>query len=141
MSQGGHLENTESSTINFITDSGTVNTVSRNIRISGGLNVQTTGTDSNLVTILANEQVTSKTSNYTPTEDDYFINCTSGTFTISLPNALDLSGKVYEIKNSGTGIITVDGDGLETVDGEETQYIYEDESFTLICDGSGWYVI
>ena len=52
---------------------------------------------------------TAVTSTYTVGENDYVVNATSGTFTITLPTAVGVEGKNYFIKNSGSGLITVDG--------------------------------
>ncbi|MFN9952855.1 MAG: hypothetical protein ACK55I_07130, partial [bacterium] len=41
------------------------------------------------------------TSTYTVTSDDYAVEATSGTFTINLPTAVGIEGKIYQIKNSG----------------------------------------
>ena len=54
---------------------------------------------------------------YTVTSTDYFVDATSGTFTISLPTASGIQGKIYQIKNSGGGVITVDPAGSEEIDG------------------------
>lgn len=89
--------------------------------------------------ISALDKVTAKTSGYTAVEGDFFINCTSGTFTITLPPSI--SGKLYDIKNSGIGTITVQANGAQTIDGENTQSLIEDESITIIGDGSNWYIL
>ena len=39
---------------------------------------------------------------YTATTDDYMIDITGGTFNVSLPTAVGISGKIYQIKNSET---------------------------------------
>ena len=85
---------------------------------------------------------TAKTANYTATATDYTINCTSGTFTVTLPTAVGIAGKIYVIKNSGTGVITVDGDGAETIDGDvnyalSSQY----ESISVQSNGANWVII
>lgn len=48
-----------------------------------------------------------KTGTYTATISDYTIDCTSGTFTVTLPTAVGISGRLYVISNSGAGTITV----------------------------------
>jgi hypothetical protein len=48
-----------------------------------------------------------KTSSYTITTTDYLIDCTANTFTVTLPTAASVSGKIYEITNSGAGTITI----------------------------------
>jgi len=47
------------------------------------------------------------TSTYAITASDYMVDATSGTFQITLPTAVGVAGKIFEIKNSGTGPITV----------------------------------
>jgi hypothetical protein len=46
------------------------------------------------------------TGTYSVKEDDYAVDCTSGTFTVTLPSATEIKGKIYVIKNSGSGVIT-----------------------------------
>lgn len=83
-----------------------------------------------------------KTAIYTATASDSTINCTANTFTVTLPTAVGITGRRYDIKNSGTGTITVDGDGTETIDGGltavlSTQY----DSITVQSDGANWIII
>ena len=73
---------------------------------------------------------------------DETINCTSGTFTVTLPTASGIQGTVFTLVNSGTGNITLDANGTETINGSLTillkkQYI----SRTVQSDGSDWIVI
>lgn len=82
-----------------------------------------------------------KTANYTVTTNDYVINCTSGTFTITLPTAVGIEGQPFVITNTGSGIITLEGDGIETIQGDLTQTIYQDESFVVCSTGANWIVI
>ena len=72
---------------------------------------------------------------------DYTVNCTTGTYTISLPTAVGIEGRIYNIKNSGSGVITVDGDGSETIEGELTQTLYNGDSMQIQSDNSGWVII
>ena len=83
-----------------------------------------------------------KTATYTASATDYVINCTSGTFTVSLPTAVGITGRVYVVKNSGTGTTTVDPAGTETIDGAltvalATQY----QSIMVMSNGANWIVI
>jgi len=55
-----------------------------------------------------------KTSTYTILDTDYFVDC-SGTFTVTLPTAVGVAGKVYVIKNSGSGSITVNTTSSQTI--------------------------
>lgn len=48
-----------------------------------------------------------KTGTYTATASDYTINCTANTFTVTLPTAIGITGRIYKIVNSGSGTITI----------------------------------
>lgn len=85
---------------------------------------------------------TNRTTAYTVDNTDCVVNCTSGTFTVTLPTAVGVTGQYFVIKNSGTGVITIDGSGAETIDGSpdftlSTQY----ESVTVVSNGANWAVI
>lgn len=82
-----------------------------------------------------------KTTTYTANEADQTINCTSGTFTVSLPTAASISGRIYTIKNTGAGTITIDPNGSETVDGSTTVSLTQYESKTVMSDGTNWIMI
>ena len=82
-----------------------------------------------------------KTSTYTATSSDFTINCTSGSFTINLPTAVGITGRIYVIKNTGVGTITVDGNGSETIDGGEIADIPSYYQLMIQSTGSGWIII
>lgn len=48
-----------------------------------------------------------KTGTYTATISDYTIECTANTFTVTLPTAVGITGRIYNIVNSGAGTITI----------------------------------
>jgi hypothetical protein len=81
---------------------------------------------------------TAKTTTYTAGADDYVIHCTSGTFSVNLPTAVGITGKVYIIKNSGSGLITIDPNGSQTIDGVTTYTMGQAESVQVISTGSNW---
>ena len=65
----------------------------------------------------------------------------SGAGTFTLPPASDASigyGWFCMIRNSGTGILTVQPDGANTIDGESTLQLQLGESLTIVSDGSNW---
>lgn len=62
-----------------------------------------------------------KTTTYTATAADYTIDCTTGTFTVTLPTAVGIPGREYIIKNSGTGVITIATTSSQTIDGVTTK--------------------
>jgi len=71
----------------------------------------------------------------------YLIDCTS-TFTQTLTAAATLGSTWFcFIRNSGTGLITLDPNGAETIDGATTAYVFPGEAFTLVCDGSNFKTI
>jgi hypothetical protein len=83
-----------------------------------------------------------KTGAYTATNDDYVIDCTSGTFTVSLPASSGRTGRILIIKNSGAGTITVDGDSTETIDGAATVTLsVQYATIQIMSDGANWKTI
>ena len=85
---------------------------------------------------------TAKTSAYVVQQTDFVIDCTANTFTVTLPTASGITGKQFCIKNSGTGVITVDAFGSETID-EALTFILstKGESIWVVSDGANWKVI
>ena len=81
---------------------------------------------------------TQVTGTYLVTADDYLIESTSGTFTINLPTAVGIKGKLYVIKNSGSGTITIDPNSSETIDGSSTQTLTEKEALSIQSNGTNW---
>ena len=84
-----------------------------------------------------------KTANYTvvAADLDAVIDC-SGTFTVSLTAAATLGDRfTVGIRNSGTGLITIDPNSSETIDGYATIALLPGQSVELICDGSNWKVV
>lgn len=66
------------------------------------------------------------------------IDCT-GTWTLTLLAAATAAdGFTVGVRNSGSGVITVDPNLSETVDGGSTLAINAGESLILYCDGSKW---
>lgn len=67
---------------------------------------------------------TQKTTTYTATDDDFVIDCTSGNFTVNLPSLSSAEvGRMYVIRNSGGGTITVDPFSSATIDGALTETV------------------
>jgi len=72
------------------------------------------------------------------------VTCGAGneTFTVTLPAVSGVSGRIYTIKNVGTGTITVDGASSETIDSATTAVISSQfDSITIQCDGTEWWII
>lgn len=74
--------------------------------------------------------------------DIVLMNTTSATTTASLPSAIGYI-KPLTIKNIGTGGKTafLDGSGTEKIDNTITTNLVDNESTTLISDGSNWWSI
>ena len=79
------------------------------------------------------------TTTYTIVATDYLLDC-SGTFTITLPTAVGFTGE-YIIKNSGTGLITLDGDGTETVDSNLSIALNQYVTITVRSTGTNWIIV
>ena len=89
--------------------------------------------------------VTLVTSNYTATADDCYIGANNSKddddnkITITLP--VGVSGKLYYIKNQGTGSIKVQGTGGQTIDGSSSKTLGTNGSFILVFAGNRWNIL
>lgn len=85
--------------------------------------------------------VIEKTEAYTVVAGDRgdLIDCTSGTFTLTLTAAATLgAGFAFAVRNSGTGVVTIDPNGTELIDGATTLALAGGESCFCVCTGTGW---
>jgi len=83
-----------------------------------------------------------KTTTYTITNSDNTIDCTSGTFTVTLPTAVGFAGRKYIIKNSGSGTITLATTSSQTIDGATTKTMNVQYScITVQSTGANWIII
>lgn len=73
---------------------------------------------------------------------DELIDCTSGTFAVTLPTAVGFTGQ-YKVKNSGTGVITINTTSSQTVDGYGSGIflINPGEWFVFRSNGSNWIIV
>lgn len=79
--------------------------------------------------------------NYSLTATNNVLLCTS-TLDVTLPDPTGLEGKVFYIKNVGTGNITINSSGGASIDGDTNVRITKTYvSLTIITDGSNWYII
>jgi len=73
---------------------------------------------------------------------DYLVNCTSGTFAVTLPTAVGYPGKIYNIKNSGTGVITPLTTSSQTIDGNMTTNgtlaLNQYDEIEIMSNGANW---
>lgn len=90
--------------------------------------------------------VTSITTTYTALSTDETIaaSASGGAFTITLPTAVGIHGRVYRIKktDSTSNKVTVDANSAELIDGRTTYELYAyGQSIIIVSDNSGWKVI
>jgi ribosomal protein S4E len=87
-----------------------------------------------------------KTGAYTAAIGDHVITCdaSGGAFTVTLPAASGVAGRIYHIKktDSSGNAVTVDGNSSETIDDALTQVInVQYDSMMIICTGSEWFIV
>jgi hypothetical protein len=88
--------------------------------------------------------IVNKSANYTVGLADHTINCTSAsntTITLATPAAFgSAGGRVFVIKNTGTGVVTVDPAG-STIDGAANYTLAQNKHVTVQYTGTVWIVI
>lgn len=92
---------------------------------------------------LAETFVVGKSGSYTVAITDFqtLLNCT-GSFTLALTAAATLGDGFWcDVRNDGSGVITIDPNSTEQVNGATTLELYPGESCILMCTGSAWKTI
>ena len=84
--------------------------------------------------------LTGITATYLVKEEDYLIDVTGNTVTVTLPTAVGVNGQNYVIKNRGTGVVTVATTSSQTIDGANTKSLNNNDSIEVISDGSNWII-
>jgi len=84
--------------------------------------------------------VTGINANYTVGVNDYLVDVTGNTITVTLPTAVGIGGKNYVIKNNGSGVVTVATTSSQTIDGANTKSLNNNDSIEVISDGSNWII-
>jgi lysophospholipase L1-like esterase len=84
-----------------------------------------------------------KTSAYTLTASDFTVNCTSGTFALTLPTAVGCAGRLYALNNVGAGIITINTTSGQTIDGNAsgTLTMNTNKNYLVQSEGANWIII
>lgn len=82
-----------------------------------------------------------KTGTYVISATDYTINATANSFTITLPTAVGIAGRIYVIKNSGSGTITVATTSAQTIDGQSSETLSQYDFIQVQSDGANWITI
>jgi hypothetical protein len=118
-----------------------------NITLDGTMEIQD---DAELVVLGGDEvdvrPLVSKTTTYTATTANEYILCdaSGGAFTVTLPTAVGINGKLFTIKktDSSGNAVTVDADGTETIDGALTKLISAPyDAMKIISDNSNWHIV
>jgi hypothetical protein len=113
----------------------------QNIYQMGNVGLNTTTPNSSLqVNGSFSSAITSKTAAYTATVSDHKI-IVNGTFNLTLPTAVGIAGREYQVKNTGTGTVTIVTTGGQTIDGVAT--IPLDAQWTVrtfVSDGANWFI-
>jgi len=84
--------------------------------------------------------ITEINTNYNVGVNDYLIDVTGNTITVTLPPAVVIDGKNYVIKNNGSGVVTVATTSGQTIDGASTKSLKNNDSIEVISDGSNWII-
>jgi len=90
------------------------------------------------------QQVTSITADTTLTSDYSIVICGStNTYTVTLPSATTICGKIYQLKKTGaSGTITIATTSSQTIDGASTTTLTTQYSkISLVSDGSNWIIL
>ena len=86
--------------------------------------------------------------NYAPTvtvaadtllDDTHAIVLVSAAATISLPTAVGIAGRLYNVVRTGTGAVTIQPDGVETISGDTPLVLTSQwDSVVFVSDGTNW---
>jgi hypothetical protein len=86
-----------------------------------------------------------KTGTYSIGANDYTIECTANTFTVTLPTAVGITGRIYNISNSGAGTITIATTSSQTfvnfLATPTTLTLAAVGNYTVQSNGANWLVI
>jgi hypothetical protein len=105
---------------------------------AGAVPTWTTPSGSSTTSTLA---YVAKTANYTiVSATDYLVDVTANSVTITLPTAASITGQRFVVKNSSTGVVTINTTSSQTVDSYASGAltISQYQSLTLMSNGSNW---
>jgi hypothetical protein len=94
-------------------------------------------------TIALAEIYLAKTADYTLLVTDSIVDVTANNVNITLPTAVGYSAKIFHIKNSGTGTVTILTTSGQTVDGAAsgTVLLNQYDCITVFSNGANWIII
>ena len=93
--------------------------------------------------LIESYKITGVTANYTINKTDYTVNCRTNSFTVTLPTAVGISGKTFNIKVTDNISVTAATTSSQTIDGYGSGVIVlsQYDSLQVQSDGSNWVVI
>jgi hypothetical protein len=80
-------------------------------------------------------------STYSATTEDYMIDVSGGTFTVYLPSAVGIQGRLLVVKNNGGGAVTVLPTLGQNIDDKAFVILGETNTIQLASNGSNWVAI
>jgi hypothetical protein len=81
------------------------------------------------------------TGSYTIATTDYLIHCTTGSFTVTLPSATGIQGKVFDVKSTSTGTITVRASGSQLIDGNNSGMLNQYDNLQIMSTNTNWIIL
>ena len=92
---------------------------------------------------IAYEAYVAKVGVYTVAVTDLTVNCTSGTFALTLGDAIATPYRIHHLKNSGSGVITIDTTTAQTIDGGASGSITlnQYDNLSVQSDGANWIIL
>ena len=114
---------------------------------TNGYGLQTSGSGAHVYAPMQTD-INAVSGDYTVTDTDGYrhIHVTTSTTdrTITLPTAADNTDRMLSVLkvDSDSGTVTIDGEGAETINGASNFILTSiNDKATIVCDGSGWYVV
>src|SRR5688572_25501673 len=88
-------------------------------------------------------KVTTITGNTTLTTAHAVVLCNSvSNFSVTLPTAVGISGRIYTVKNINTNIVTILTTGSQTIDGSINKLLNSRyNSVQLVSNGTNWHIL
>jgi hypothetical protein len=79
------------------------------------------------------------------TDNDYTIDCVTGNFTVTLPSATGIQGRIYIVINSGPGLIILTSSANQTIGNSANsgakQSIAAGNKITVQSTGAAWRIL
>lgn len=81
---------------------------------------------------------TAQTATYAILSTDTIVEATANSFTVTLPTAVGVTGKMYIIVNSGSGTLTVATTSAQTIGGLSPATLAQNHTMTIFSNGANW---